>query len=607
MILNRSQWRRAWQLGACLLLSFVLVAAFMSDADAARKKRGTVRGKRPAAARVLGVNDPRYADIIMNPVTGEVYHQTDPDERRYPASLTKMMTLYLLFEALAQNKTTLDAHLDISDYATTMPQTHLSLSAGDTIPVEIAIKALVVRSANDVAVVVGEALGGDVDHFAQMMTAKARQLGMKNTVFKNPNGLPNAGQYTTARDMAKLGIALKRDFPQYYDYFATRQFSYNGVTYYTHNRVMLRYPGTDGIKTGYIGLSGFNVVSSVVRGGRPVVGTVMGGGTGGWRDNRMIELLDQSYQIIASRGAARGKIYPDNLPLQKDPKTGKLVGKGINAKPIMGMDVNEYAATLPEDQVKAPGDGSAEDGTYDEPAAEENAPAQSPFAVAQSAPPQAPTQAPTAAPVTAAAPVAAAPVITTTVVDPSKPNYIRIVSVPPKTPAAPSAPAAPVAKPAPTPLPKVVQVAPTPQPAAKAATPAPAPVQQAQPAPIQKPTVVTPVAPTPVTPIAPSAPVVATPIPQTAATATAAATNGAAWGIQVGAFTSNELATKAAQDAYNLSKSTLSGARMSLAGPESGGAPVHRARLVNITEKQAKDTCKVLIAHSTPCFTFKAE
>lgn len=594
------------------MMACLLVATSMSDADAARKKKGTTKGKRPAAAKVLGVNDPRYAAIIMNPVTGEVYHAANADAKRYPASLTKMMTLYLLFEALANDKTSLNAHLDISDYATTMPQTHLSLRSGDTIPVEVAIKALVVRSANDVSVVVAEALGGDVDNFARMMTNKARQLGMKNTVFKNPNGLPNGGQYTTARDMAKLGIALKRDFPQYYDYFATRQFSWNGVTYYTHNRVMLRYPGTDGIKTGYIGLSGFNVVSSVTRGGRPLMGTVMGGASGGWRDNRMIQLLDESYKIIASRGAVRGKLYPENLPLQKDAKTGKMVGRGINAKPVFGMDANEYAETLPADQVKTPGDGSAEDAMYDDAddGAAGNEPA-SPFAVAEVAKPQvaapatvahpAPVviqvpQTPAPAPAVAPAPVAA-PVpethppgtITTTAVDPAKPNYIRIVSVPPKETAA----------------------------APKPAAPAP------QAAPIQKPVVTAPVIATPITPTTPATPVVTPIVSKPAATAAAPATAapaqptaqqvttpqpatpGAVWGIQVGAFSSNDQAVRAVNGAYAVAKPTLSGARMSVAGPDTGGAPVHRARIVNITEKQAKDTCKTLIAHSTPCMAFK--
>lgn len=552
--------KRVLRACTCVLLAVAIAVSSASDADAARKR--VVKKTKRAPVASAGVNDPRYADIILNPVTGEVYHSDDPDGRRYPASLTKMMTLYLLFEALAQEKTSLGAHLDVSDYAASMPQTNLHLQGGDTIPVEIAIKALVVRSANDVAVVVGEALGGDVDRFAQMMTNKARQLGMSNTIFKNPNGLPNNGQVTTARDMAKLGIALKRDFPQYYDYFETRQFSWQGVTYYTHNRVMLRYAGVDGIKTGFIGLSGFNVVTSVTRGGRPLVGVVMGGGSGAWRDNRMIQLLDESYKIIAERGAVRGKMYSQNLPLKKDPKTGKTIGKGINAQ--MPADVIPEEPVLSEEQVKAPSNAfDAEDAaetetvvTVDEPAAPK--PAAAPVV---------------AAPVVAA--VAAKQIEKTPAVTPppsktEKTNYIRIVDVPQK-------------KPEPATLPAK----------APAVTPAPATIPATAPAIVKPttPTVTPPRATLPVTPQAPMPPAVSAP--------------GAVYGIQVGAFSSNELATRAVNDAYALAKPSLTGARMAVAGPEIGGAPVHRARMVGLTEAQAKQACQKLIAHATPCFSFK--
>ena len=300
-----------------------------ATADAARKTK-----KHSRRQAISNVADQRYADIVMNPITGEVYHQKNANEKRYPASLTKMMTLYLLFEALENKKVTLSTRMEVSDYAARQPQTNLSLASGDEIPVETAIKALVVRSANDVAVVVAENLGGDVDNFAKMMTRKARVLGMSNTVFMNPNGLPNSGQHTTAHDMAKLGIALKRDFPHYYPYFAVRQFSWEGTSYYTHNRVMLRYAGVDGIKTGFIGASGFNLVTSCVRGGRPVVAAIMGGSSGAWRDNRMIDLLDQTYDTLAARGAAKGVSIPANLPLTKD---GTQMKKQSNSEPVAAV------------------------------------------------------------------------------------------------------------------------------------------------------------------------------------------------------------------------------------------------------------------------------
>lgn len=301
-----------------LILCICVVSLILPMEASAAKRRARTMHRGAASSANSGVNDARYSDIVLNPDTGEIYHSKSADMRRYPASLTKMMTLYLLFDALEKKKVTLNTRLPISDYATTMPQTNLSLSAGDDIPVDTAIKALVVRSANDVAVVVAEALGGDVDSFADMMTAKARALGMTGTHFANPNGLPNEDQYTTARDMAKLGIALRRDFPKYYPYFAVREFSWAGVSYYTHNRVMLRYAGVDGIKTGFIGASGFNLVTSCKRGGRPLIGVVMGGSSGAWRDNRMIQLLDEAYAQIASQGAARSKGTPQNLPASKN-------------------------------------------------------------------------------------------------------------------------------------------------------------------------------------------------------------------------------------------------------------------------------------------------
>ncbi len=239
--------------------------------------------------------NPRYAALIMDEQTGAILHQENAYAKRYPASLTKMMTLYMLFEALNKGKLSMRTEMVASKYAAGMPQTNLSLRPGSKITVEQAIKALVIRSANDVAVVVAEKVGGSVPNFAAMATAKARQLGMKNTVFRNPHGLPDPAQYTTAYDMALLGKALKRDYPQYYAYFNTRSFSYNGVTYTTHNNVLNRYSGTDGIKTGFIRASGFNLVTSVNKHGRKLVGVVMGGFTARSRDDQMISLLNRTY------------------------------------------------------------------------------------------------------------------------------------------------------------------------------------------------------------------------------------------------------------------------------------------------------------------------
>jgi D-alanyl-D-alanine carboxypeptidase len=297
-----------------------------------------VLASRPRAKYVpkSGTNDPRYAAYVLDTSTGEVLHAQNADARRSPASLTKMMTLYLLFEALENGKVKMDTRMPVSAKAAIQPQTNISLSPGETVPVATAIRALIIRSANDVAVVVAESLGGSEAGFAKIMNAKARALGMRNTNFENPNGLPNSAQVTTARDMAKLGIALKRDFPNYYSYFKDEQFSWKGVTYYTHNRVLGRFTGADGIKTGYTIASGFNLVTSANRGGQSIIGVVLGGGTAKWRDDRMITLLTQTYRVIASRGGGPKLIVnASNLPVDlKAPVALAAADQPPGSKPL---------------------------------------------------------------------------------------------------------------------------------------------------------------------------------------------------------------------------------------------------------------------------------
>jgi D-alanyl-D-alanine carboxypeptidase len=243
--------------------------------------------------------NPKYAAIVIDADTNQVLHEAHADATRYPASLTKMMTLYMTFEALQRGSLKLNQQLPVSERAASMPQTNLSLRKGDTIDVETAIKALIVRSANDVSVVLAEALGKTEWQFAVNMTSKARKLGMRNTTFRNANGLPDKRQTTTARDMATLGLALRRDFPQYYPYFKTTKVSYHGRNYNTHNHVLKDYPGADGIKTGYINMSGFNLVTSVKRDGYSVVAVVMGGRTSRTRDAHMKDLLSRSLRQLA--------------------------------------------------------------------------------------------------------------------------------------------------------------------------------------------------------------------------------------------------------------------------------------------------------------------
>lgn len=236
-----------------------------------------------------------YASIVVDADSGAVLHESNADASRYPASLTKMMTLYLLFEALEQRKMTLDTRMKVSAHAASMPSTNIHLRTGDSISVREAIPALIVRSANDVAAVVAEALGGSETQFGNMMTDKARKLGMHSTTFRNASGLPNSAQKTTARDMVKLSTRLIKDFPKYYHYFSTQSFSYKGVTYNSHNRMVRNTPGVDGLKTGFIRASGFNVATSAKRGNRRVIAVVMGGHTAAARDQHMAQLLERSF------------------------------------------------------------------------------------------------------------------------------------------------------------------------------------------------------------------------------------------------------------------------------------------------------------------------
>lgn len=236
-----------------------------------------------------------YASIVVDADTGRVIHETNADARIYPASLTKMMSLYLLFESIEKKKVRLSDSMKASQRAVRQPPSKLGLRVGQSIAVESAIKALVVKSANDVAVVVAEHLGRTESGFAAMMTKKAKALGMTGTVFRNASGLPHRGQFSTARDLMKLSVALKRDFPSYYKYFSVQSFDYAGATLETHNRVLKNYDGADGLKTGYINASGFNVATSARRGHISLVGVVIGGRTAMARDRHMMDLLDKSF------------------------------------------------------------------------------------------------------------------------------------------------------------------------------------------------------------------------------------------------------------------------------------------------------------------------
>ncbi len=240
----------------------------------------------------------RQAALVVDANNGQVLYAAQADEPRYPASLTKMMTLYMAFEAIEQGRASYATRIRVSQEAASQPPTKLDLDPGETISLLDAMKSLITKSANDMSVAIAEHFGGTEARFARMMTDRARLFGMSRTTFRNASGLPDPGQVTTARDMVRLALRLQDDFPQHYQLFSTRSFTYEGSSYRNHNNLLYRYQGTDGIKTGYTRASGFNLVSSVRRGGRHVVGAIFGGSTAARRDDAMQQMLTRA--LIAS-------------------------------------------------------------------------------------------------------------------------------------------------------------------------------------------------------------------------------------------------------------------------------------------------------------------
>jgi D-alanyl-D-alanine carboxypeptidase len=252
-----------------------------------------------AAVKKSQYQAPIYAAIVVDATTGKVLSELNADAQSYPASLTKMMTLYMLFEALEHGDVSLESPMTVSVRASQAAPSKLGLRPKQKITVEQAIGALITKSANDVAVVTAEYLGGTEDHFADKMTARARALGMSKTTFKNAHGLPNPGQFSTARDMSVLASHLIKDFPQYYPQFSRMTFAYQGQTIHTHNRLLEFYEGADGIKTGYTAASGFNLVASATRNGYRLIGVMFGGTTAAARDRKLANLMDQGFAVMA--------------------------------------------------------------------------------------------------------------------------------------------------------------------------------------------------------------------------------------------------------------------------------------------------------------------
>ena len=318
--LRRGAFRgRISALVASLGVALTLTSFLATDAEARRYRRHHVRHHYHRTAYT-----PAYAAMVVDANTGRTLHADHENDLRHPASITKVMTLYMLFEQLERGKLSLDSRISISAHAASQSPSKLGLRPGSSIEVESAIKAVVTKSANDIAVAIAEAVGGDEDTFAELMTKKAHALGMSRTVYRNASGLPNSEQVTTARDLTVLGRSIQERFPRYYRYFSTHTFNYAGSSMRNHNHLLGRVEGMDGIKTGYTRASGFNLLTSVRRDGRHIVSVVLGGRSGAVRDRIMANLIENNMDAGA-RGRTAVAIADTSA------------GSADNARPVGGV------------------------------------------------------------------------------------------------------------------------------------------------------------------------------------------------------------------------------------------------------------------------------
>lgn len=311
----------------------------------------------------------RRASMAIDGNTGDVLYASNADEQRYPASLTKMMTLYLVFEEIESGRLSLQSKIRMSERAASAPPSKLNLKPGEEISVRDAILALTTKSANDIAVLLAEQIGGSEENFARMMTEKARLLGMKNTTFRNASGLPNREQVTTARDMLTLALHLQDDFPKHYSFFSVRSFTFKGRSYRNHNSLLRTYPGMDGLKTGYIRMSGFNLVSSVWRGGRHVVAAVFGGTTAATRNAEMRALLNRSLAKASktkTRKPAVVAFYRATPPARAERRTPNVTSQA-SAPAVMTASAAAAAAASPAPVPPSPAPAAAAQSSSSEP------------------------------------------------------------------------------------------------------------------------------------------------------------------------------------------------------------------------------------------------
>jgi D-alanyl-D-alanine carboxypeptidase len=605
-----------------------------------------------------------YADIVVDANSGTVLHATNPDASRHPASLTKIMTLYLLFEQLEAGKLKLDSALKVSAEAAGQSPTKLGLKPGSTLAAEEAIKGMVTRSANDAAVVVAESIAGSESDFAKLMTRKAQALGMKGTVYKNASGLPNDDQVTTARDQAILGRAIQERFPRYYKYFSIRSFTFRGQSISNHNHLLGKVDGVDGIKTGYIGASGFNLVTSVHRGGRYLVAVVMGGSSGASRDARMRDLISEKITLASIKRTAPMVAEAEHpagnsemaVVAKAEAKPEPMVVIKNEPRPAPMAVAKAETKIANKVDVKAEPKGEAKPAPRFAVASAVSFPAR----IHAAAPATEPTQSEAAATATltqthviigSTEPIQPVLVKTLTVravtktaslvpVQVSSPApeaqpipAVLSASAAPPAEAAPPAAAAPVAaaEPAPAPAPAAATKAEPPASGSAAAKPEPtAPAMavkaDSEPPAAPKPDATPPArAPAVAAKAEPAAvaPAIAAPAASTAKTAMAAAKPAApvpaakpaagatkpqhhpGWIIQVGAFPAEQAAKQRLSNVQTKAPKMLTGAEPFTETVDKGGTTFYRARFAGLDKEQAEAACKYLKKNDVECVTIK--
>jgi D-alanyl-D-alanine carboxypeptidase len=529
-----------------------------------------------------------YADIVVDANSGNVLHETNADARRHPASLTKIMTLYLLFERLEAGKLKLDSQLKVSQEAAGQMPTKLGLKSGSTIQVEDAIKGIVTRSANDAAVVVAEAIAGDEDEFARLMTSKAQALGMTRTLYKNASGLPDDDQVTTARDQATLGRAIQERFPRYYKYFSTRSFTFRGQSIGNHNHLLGRVEGVDGIKTGYIGASGFNLVTSVHRGNRYLVAVVLGGSSAGSRDARMRELISDKIAEASTKRTAP-------MIAEASQASEVKVERAASAKSEAKAEGKRVAKVEPKPESKP----------ETKPEQKPEAKAEPRFAVASAvslparlnrSSGQAEPAATRQDPATANAP----PSIAIGSTDPIRPLLVKTLTVRAAGPQTASPAPLQVSSP---PVTEPVEAAQPVSPSAGAAKDDP----PAAPAP--RATAALPVR----TAVAEAAPAAAAKAPAVQSPSSAQSSAAAApkpqvhggWIIQVGAYHAEQEAKERLSTVQSKASKMLTGADPFTETFDKGGTTYYRARFAGLDKDKAEAACKYLKRNDVECVTIK--